>query len=577
MGQKIKHSIFIAFLAVLLLLPAGLAEAARERILSYDADIKINADASVTVTEIIQVESTGNQIRRGIYRDIPTIYKDSKGNRVRVDFTLLSVLRDGKSEPYKTEGFSNGIRIRIGQENVFLAPGQYTYTIKYKVKRVLGFFADHDELYWNVTGNGWDFAIDAASARVTLPPGAPASDIKVAAYTGRAGETGSDYLTEAKADGVEFASTRALAAKEGLTIVVGWPKGYVEEPSSKQKFLWFLKDNLGILLSLLALILVPLWYVYAWNKVGRDPGKGVIFPRYTPPEGFSPAAIRYIRRMGYDDKAFTAAIINLAVQGRLIIRQEGKRKYILVNTHAQAAGSPEEDLLHSKLFAKGDTLELDNANHQIFSTAGLNLHKNLTAAYKGKYFKTNTSWLSPGILMGIILLAFSLILTVNYGNAFGMLLLIISALAFIVISAVFGKLLKAPTLAGRALMDEIEGFKMFLEVAEKDYLQWSAPPERTPELFEKYLPYALALGVDQQWAEKFSSILAAASDAGQGYRPAWYQGHHYTGFSAASFASNLNSSFNSSIAAAKTAPGSSSGFSGGSSGGGGGGGGGGGW
>ncbi len=126
-------------------------------------------------------------------------------------------------------------------------------------------------------------------------------------------------------------------------------------------------------------------------------------------------------------------------------------------------------------------------------------------------------------------------------------------------------------------MDEIEGFKMFLEVAEKDYLQWSAPPERTPELFEKYLPHALALGVDQQWAEKFSTVLAAASQAGQGYRPIWYQGSHFTGFSAASLASNLSSSLNNSIAASKMAPGSSSGFSGGSSGGGGGGGGGGGW
>jgi len=577
MGRKIKHRLFLAFLALLLLLPAGLAQAAQERILSYDTDIAIHADASVTVTEIIQVESAGNQIRRGIYRDIPTTYKDSKGNRVRVDFSLLAVLRNGNPEPYNTERLANGIRIRIGQENVFLAPGQYTYTIKYKVKRVLGFFAEHDELYWNVTGNGWDFAIDAASAAVTLPMGAPASDIKIAAYTGRAGETGSDYLAVATADGIKFSTTRALAPREGLTIVVGWPKGYVAEPSSKQKLLWFLKDNLGILFCLLALILLPLWYLYAWNKVGRDPRKGVIFPRYTPPEGFSPAALRYTRRMGYDDKAFTAAIINLAVQGRLIIRQEGKRKFSLVNTGVQAAGSPEEDMLHTRLFSKGDTLELDNANHTIFSTAGLHLQKQLGAAYKDKYFKSNTSWLLLGILMGFILLALSMIFTVLYGGVWGMLLLIISALGVIVISAVFGKLLKAPTLEGRALMDEIEGFKMFLEVAEKDYLQWSAPPERTPELFEKYLPHALALGVDQQWAEKFSSILAAASEAGQGYRPIWYQGHYYTGFSAASFASNLNSSFNNSIAAAKTAPGSSSGFSGGSSGGGGGGGGGGGW
>lgn len=577
MGRKIIRPFLLSFLILLLLLPAGLARAAQERILSYDALIKIQENASVTVTEIIQVESAGNQIRRGIYRDIPTTYKDSRGNRVRVDFSLLSVLRDGNPEPYTTERLANGIRIRIGQEDVLLSLGQHTYTITYKVKRVLGFFPDQDELYWNVTGNGWKFAIDAASARVTLPPGVPASSAEIKAFTGKDGATGSDYRAEATGDGVKFTTTRALAASEGLTIVVGWPKGYVNEPSSKQKLLWFLKDNLGILFSLLTLILLPLWYLYAWNKVGRDPRKGVIFPRYTPPEGFSPAAIRYIRRMGYDDKAFTAAIINLAVQGRLIIRQDGKKKYSLENTGVQTPTSPAEDILHSQLFSQGNILELDNANHMLISTAGLRLHKQLAAAYKGKLFKSNTSWLLLGILMSFILLAVSLIFTVLFGGFWGMLLLIVSALGVIIISAVFGKLLKAPTVEGRKLMDEIEGFKMFLEVAEKDYLQWSAPPERTPELFEKYLPHALALGVDQQWAEKFSTVLAAASQAGQGYRPIWYQGSHFTGFSAASLASNLSSSLNNSIAASKMAPGSSSGFSGGSSGGGGGGGGGGGW
>ncbi|HBS92815.1 MAG TPA: hypothetical protein DEA85_02250 [Firmicutes bacterium] len=577
MGRKIIRPFLLSFLVLLLLLAAGLAQAAQERILSYDTLVKIQENASVTVTEIIQVESAGNQIRRGIYRDIPTTYKDSRGNRVRVDFSLLSVLLDGNPEPYTTERLANGIRIRIGQEDVLLSLGQHTYTITYKVKRVLGFFEEHDELYWNVTGNGWAFPIESASATVTLPPGAPASNAKIAGFTGYTGATGSDYRAEATGDGVKFTTTRALAASEGLTIVVGWPKGYVNEPSSKQKLLWFLKDNLGILFCLLTLILLPLWYLYAWNKVGRDPRKGVIFPRYTPPEGFSPAAIRYIRRMGYDDKAFTAAIINLAVQGRLIIRQDGKKKYSLENTGVQTPSSPAEDILHSQLFSQGNILELDNANHMLISTAGLRLHKQLAAAYKGKLFKSNTSWLLLGILMSFILLAVSLIFTVLFGGFWGMLLLIVSALGVIIICAVFGKLLKAPTVEGRKLMDEIEGFKMFLEVAEKDYLQWSAPPERTPELFEKYLPHALALGVDQQWAEKFSTVLAAASQAGQGYRPIWYQGSHFTGFSAASLASNLSSSLNNSIAASKMAPGSSSGFSGGSSGGGGGGGGGGGW
>lgn len=574
MGRKISR-LLLSFLILLLLLPAGQAQAAEERILSYNADIVVHPDAAVTVSESIRVVSAGKDIRRGIYRDIPTTYKDNKGNRVRVDLTLLSVLRDGNPEPYTTEKLSNGIRIRIGSENVYLNPGEYTYTITYKVKRVLGFFDTHDELYWNVTGNGWDFPIDYANANVALPPGATVSD--ATAYTGYMGATGSDFRTETTPDGIRFFATRALAAREGLTIVVGWPKGYVEEPSSRQKFLWFLKDNLGILFCLLTLVLLPLWYLYAWSKVGRDPRKGIIIPRYTPPEGFSPAAIRFIRNMGYDNKAFTAAIINLAVQGRLIIRQEGKKKFTLINTNEDKPVSPDEELIHSLLFSQGDELEMDNTNHTIFSTASLHLHRKLAAAYKNKYFKTNSSWLWWGILAAFAFLGISLLFTVKYGGFWAFALWILITLAVIVICIVFAKLLKAPTLEGRALIDEIDGFKMFLEVAEKDYLQWSAPPERTPELFEKYLPHALALGVDQQWAEKFSAILATASAAGQEYRPVWYQGQSMRSFSAVGFASTLNNTFSSSIVAAQSAPGSSSGFSGGSSGGGGGGGGGGGW
>jgi uncharacterized membrane protein YgcG len=574
MGRKISR-LLLPLVVLILLLPAGQARAAQERIINYHADIEVHTDSAVTVSETILVESTGNEIRRGIYRDIPTSYKDSKGNRVRVDFTLLSVLRDGNPEPHTTEGRDNGIRIRIGSEKVLLNPGQYTYTITYKVTRVLGFFENHDELYWNVTGNGWGFPIESASATLTLPLGASVTD--ATGYTGYMGARGNDFKTEATDSGIKFSTTRPLASSEGLTIVVGWPKGHVEEPSSQQRFLWFLKDNLGILFCFLTLILLSLWYLYAWNKVGRDPSRGIIIPRYTPPEGFSPAAIRYIRSMGYDDKAFTTAIINLAVQGRLIIRQDGKKKFSLINTNGDRFVSSEEENVHSLLFSQGDTLEMNNSNHTIFSSAGLGLHKELMAAYKNKYFKTNSSWLLWGILMAFIFLGISLFFTIKFGGIWGLILLVLSSLAVIIISAVFGKLLKAPTLEGTALIDEIDGFKMFLEVAEKDYLQWSAPPERTPELFEKYLPHALALGVDQQWAEKFSSILAAASEAGQGYRPVWYQGASLRTFSAVSFASNLNSSFSNSIVAAKTAPGSSSGFSGGSSGGGGGGGGGGGW
>ena len=151
-------------------------------------------------------------------------------------------------------------------------------------------------------------------------------------------------------------------------------------------------------------------------------------------------------------------------------------------------------------------------------------------------------------------------------------------------SLVFHYLLKAPTRAGRALLDKVEGFKQFLTAVEGDRLQRMSVPEITPQLFEKYLPYAVALGVEQAWAEQFSRSMAAAGQTGAdaGYTPRWYSGASWSALGATGFASSMGSSFSSSISSASTAPGSSSGSSsggggGGSSGGGGGGGGGGGW
>ena len=127
-------------------------------------------------------------------------------------------------------------------------------------------------------------------------------------------------------------------------------------------------------------------------------------------------------------------------------------------------------------------------------------------------------------------------------------------------------------------MDKIEGFKQYLSVAEKDRLSLLNPPEKTPRLFERYLPYALALDVEQEWCEQFSHVLENASRDDGGYRPGWYAGTTWRPGSMSGLASSLGTSLSGAISSASTSPGSSSGSGGGgSSGGGGGGGGGGGW
>ncbi|HET9701954.1 MAG TPA: DUF2207 domain-containing protein, partial [Burkholderiales bacterium] len=181
-----------AALRLLVLLAAVLAfpAAAAEVILDYHSDIRVLADASLVVEETIRVRAEGDSIKRGIYRDFPTVYPTPLGGRTRVEFVVMEASRDGQPEPWHTENLQNGVRVYLGRKEVPLEPGEYTYSITYGTSRQLGFFDTHDELYWNVTGNEWAFPILRASARVALPRSVGANDLKLEAYTGRQGDKG---------------------------------------------------------------------------------------------------------------------------------------------------------------------------------------------------------------------------------------------------------------------------------------------------------------------------------------------------------------------------------------------------
>ena len=165
-------------LTFVLLVAIGAVAVADERILGWQSDIRVRPDSTLEVTETLRVRAEGQQIRRGLLRDFPTRYVDRRGQRVVTGFEVIAVLRDGRTEPHTLEKLANGVRIRIGDPDVHLSPQDYEYTISYRTDRQLGFFADHDELYWNVTGNGWDFPIDAVEARVYLPGSIDATDIR---------------------------------------------------------------------------------------------------------------------------------------------------------------------------------------------------------------------------------------------------------------------------------------------------------------------------------------------------------------------------------------------------------------
>lgn len=564
--------ILVACVLLCLVTPVAASDGV-ERILSFDSRIVVHEDASMLVTETIKVHCAGMEIKRGIYRDFPTRYRDRWGNRYVVGFTVLQVLRDGQPEPYHLQRLPNGERVYIGQADIYLTPGDYTYTLVYQTSRQLGFFADRDELYWNVTGNGWIFPIDAASATVVLSPGAAPGDLSLTGYTGPQGATGSDFQAAPDSHGhAAFATTRSLGPYEGLTIVVSWPKGLVRAPTGLMKAGYFIRDNLGVLLGLLGLIFVLIYYLYSWAKAGEDPAGGTIIPRYTPPEGHSPASVRYVKRMGYDHKTFAATLINMAVKGFVTI---GKDRHVYSVSRSPDAGrtvlSPAEEKVADRLLAGGATIRLEQENYQTIGAAGNALKSYLKGKFEKTLFVTNRGYFAGGIALSAFFLA------ISYGASPVPAVIVLGSGLALAINAVFYRLLKAPTKAGRRVMDEIEGFKMYLEVAEKDRLNILNPPEETPELFEKYLPYALALDVEQRWAERFAGVLARVTEGGERYRPHWYMGNDWDVHHAGHFASSLSSSFAGAISSSSSPPGSSSGGGGGSSGGGGGGGGGGGW
>ena len=624
-------------LALLLLAGTQAPAAAVERITRFVSDVDVQKNGDLLVTETIRVIAEGREIRRGILRDFPTTYSGRDGARVQVGFDVLSVQRNGAPENFSTENLSNGVRIRIGRADRLIPNGPHEYTIRYRTTRQLGYFADFDELYWNATGTGWTFAIEVAEARIRLPERVPFR--QTAIYTGPQGARDQDAtIVEREPGRIVFRTTRPLPPRNGLTVAAAWPKGVVTQPDALQQAGWWLEDNRAVMVAIVGLALVLGFYGFAWLRVGRDPPRGTIIPLFGPPDGMSAAAVRFVRDMGFDNRCYTAAILELAVNGhlKLVDVKEG------TEIHRQDKGrpvGPAEAAAEKELFASEDSLLLKDKNHVPLGKARDALKESLSETYIGKLFANNFGWSGIGLLLSLALIAaivWQVLSTFSAdrsaGFVVGMLLpvpaaaigagmfgagwrrgsrwlpiggLLLAAvfiavglvfmianargwvelapgLAAIAVSPVaalaFGWL-QAPSKVGRAIQDKIEGFKQYLGVAEEDRLEFLHPPKKTPELFERFLPYAIALDVENTWAKRFAGVLAAA--ATEAAVASWYVGQQSMSRDPVGFVDRLGSELSQTIASASSPPGSSNGGSGssggGSSGGGGGGGGGSGW
>lgn len=553
---------------------------AQERITSYDIAIDVNRDASLDITERISVHAEGSQIRRGIYRDFPTTYRDRFGNRVRVDMDVLGVEKNGAVEPWFTERMSNGIRINTGNDDFLPVPNDYTYTIRYRTTRQLGFFADHDELYWNAIGTGWAFLIEKATVEVKLPEAVPIDEMHAEAYTGPQGAKGTAYVAELPRPGVaRYRLTEALAPNEGFTIVLTFPKGLVPAPTAADKGKWLLADNRGVLVAVAGFLILIGYMFREWRQVGRDPEKGIIIARYEPREGQTPAGLRYMEKMGYDMRCFSGDVLALAVAGRLRIHEEKKLfkdEWSLEKLHPASPSpvAPAQQALLDGLFRSGDTLVLRNTNASAVAAARDIQKKHLAEELEPRYFKRNTR---NAVYAWLIALATGIVAFVASGG-YGLPVIIGLAVLMLVALVFFGIVIKAPTALGRQLLDEIEGLKLYLTVAERDELRSMKGPDE-PVLdatrYEMLLPFAVALAVEDAWTKKFTAAAGAAAAAEAANSMVWYSGRGPVS-NLGDFSRSIGSSLSSTISSASTPPGSSSGSGGGGSSGGGGGGGGGG-
>ncbi|HVY86122.1 MAG TPA: DUF2207 domain-containing protein [Caulobacterales bacterium] len=549
---------------------------AKEQIDRFDVVIDVATSGDIVVTETIDVEAEGDQIRHGIFRDLPRYYEQD-GDRLPYQYSVQSITLDGHGEHYETANEDNAFRIRIGDADTTIPTGAHEYVLRYRVKNQVRYFDRYDEVYWNATGNYWAFPIAQARATINLPHGADV--IQHSGYTGALGEKGDAFSYAQSGDSFIFTTTQPLAAGEGLTVAVGFEKGLIAPPSEADRaWLWWQRN--GALAVLVASLGGLFWFLYrSFIRVGRDPQKGPVFPRYEAPEGYSPAATHYIYNRGLSGhRALIATLMNLAVKGRITVDASDKKSTTLHLTHNQ--GHPEQfaeedQELERNVFAGLSTKVIGGKYDPEFTEAYTLFKAALSRKYGRPYFRWNAGYtiLSALITIGVVIFAIksSLHWTVWHTAA---------VLALAALNGVFMYLMPAPTPQGQQVRTEIEGFRLYMNTAEKLALNAvkvgsDAPPPMTTERYETFLPYAVALGVEAPWTRHFEHALPQEAAA---YHPAWttgaWAGSHSFSHMNEALISNLTSGVTSALPQSSSSSGSGGG---GSSGGGGGGGGGGGW
>ena len=547
----------------------GAAPAAAQRTLiiqSFDATIDVGADGSIVVEEVIVPRFTGSW--NGIFRTIPIQYETPQGLNYTLQLAVVSVT-DSEGAPLKYESS----RERHYRKLKIWVPGATdttkTVKVRYRVSNGLRFFEEHDELYWNVTGDEWEVPIEAATALIRLPGGV--SGVRATAFRGAYGST-EQATANVEPDGVRIHAVSGLAFREGLTAVVGWNPGIVHRPTAVEKTANVVYSNLPLAIPPLVFFVM----LRLWRARGRDPELAPIATQYEPPATMTPAELGTLVDGKPDMRDITATIVDLAVRGYLHIEESGSEGFLgffsskdyrfkLTKPRSDWKGlrRHEQDLLEA-MFGGGDSVSLSTLKNKFYKHLPAlrnHLYGGLVSDgfYTGRPDHVRALYMAGGAVGGAVIAAGSgtVMTTLGMQPVAG----IIAGIASGLIVVCFGWFMPARTLRGTRELERVLGFQEFLSRVESDRMDRTI---KTPEMFEKFLPYAMALGVADTWAKAFEGIYTQS--------PSWYTGpgHMHT-FHAGRFASNLGEMSTQAASVMASAPRSSggSGFGGGGSSGGG--------
>jgi hypothetical protein len=523
----------------LFLLAAAIPAVARQIVIRhFDEQVKVQPDGTIEVSEIIEAQFIGANWH-GIYRLIPVEYTTPQGLNYTLFLDLLSVT-DDDARPLKYERSRQG---RYTKFKIFVPDADdstRTVILRYRVLDALRFFDDRDELYWNVTGDDWDVPIESASAHIELPSGV--TGLHAITYTGAFGSRAQDARVDVKDNIVEIQTARSLGFHEGLTAVAGWDKGFVHAPGPLAKAWLTLRSNWPFFLPIAVFFgMFQLW----WTR-GRDPERDAVTVQYEPPDKLTPAECGTLVDNEAAMRDITATLVDLAVKGYLTIEQKESsgllafvhhRDYVfhLKKPPAEWAGArPHEQQMLVALFDSGASadVKLSDLQNRFYTHLPAIRDAIFDALVGDGYYlhrpdTVRQGYLGAGLVMGFLLFAGAGPLA----NATGIVSLtwIVTGIATAAIICGFGWFMPARTITGARTLAKVLGFEDFLGRVEKDQIERL---EKTPELFERYLPYAMALHVEKKWVQAFAGIAMQP--------PAWYQGSYGSGFMPYLLVNDLN-------------------------------------